>query len=264
MSESKVLCEHKDGVYWITLNRPEKLNAMDLEMRRGILQCLQEAESREDVRVVIIRGAGKAFSAGADASHLKMLAEMTLSDFERLPKGLGVSDIGMYIRNMSKPVIAVVHGYCVGGGMELIQFCDMVFASTDAVFFQGEINLGIIPGGGGTQLLPRIIGDKKARELIYTGRRLTAEEAKRLGLVNEICPPEELEKCVMAVVEDIKQKSPLAIALAKRAINAVYEMPLSKGLEYEQLMFQRALVSDDGKEGLRAFLEKRKPVFKGR
>jgi enoyl-CoA hydratase len=140
----------------------------------------------------------------------------------------------------------------------------MVFASTDAVFFQGEINLGIIPGGGGTQLLPRLVGDKKARELIYTGRRLTAEEAKRLGLVNEVCQPEELEKCVMAVVEEIKQKSPLAIALAKKAINAVYELPLSKGLEYEQLMFQRALVSEDGKEGLRAFLEKRKPVFKGR
>ncbi len=264
MSESKVVCSYQDGVYWVTLNRPDKLNAMDIDMRRGILQCLQEAESRNDVRVVVIRGAGKAFSAGADASHLKMLSEITIADFEKLPKGLGVTDIGLYIRNMSKPVIAMVHGYCVGGGMELIQYCDMVFASTDAVFFQGEINLGIIPGGGGTQLLPRLVGDKKARELIYTGRRLTAEEAKRLGLVNEVCQPEELEKCVMAVVEEIKQKSPLAIALAKKAINAVYELPLSKGLEYEQLMFQRALVSEDGKEGLRAFLEKRKPVFKGR
>ncbi|MEM0276895.1 enoyl-CoA hydratase/isomerase family protein [Pyrobaculum sp.] len=264
MSDSKVLCEARDGVFWITLNRPDKLNAMDLEVRQNLLRCLQEAQSREDIRVVILRGAGKAFSAGADASHLKMLSEMTLSDFEKLPKGVGIADIGVYIREMSKPVIAMVHGYVVGGGMELIQFCDMVFASTDAVFFQGEINLGIIPGGGGTQLLPRLIGDKKARELIYTGRRLTAEEAAKLGLVNAVCTPEELEKCVMSVVEEIKQKSPLAVALAKKAINAVYELPLSKGLEYEQLLFQRALVSEDGKEGLRAFLEKRKPVFKGR
>ncbi len=262
--DQNVLCEIREEVGWIILNRPEKLNAIDLEMRRDILRCLQEAESRDDVRVVVIRGLGKAFSAGADVTYLKLLSEISFSEFEKLPKGFSIADIGMYIRNMSKPVIAMVHGYCVGGAMELIQYCDMVFASVDAVFFQGEINLGIIPGGGGTQLLPRLIGDKKARELIYTGRRLTAEEAYRLGLVNGVCSPEELEKCVQVVIDEIKQKSPLAVALAKRAINAVFELPLSKGLEYEQFLFQRALVSEDGKEGLRAFLEKRKPIFKGR
>lgn len=261
---SKVLCEAKDGVYWITLNRPDKLNAMDLEMRQSIMSCLQDAEKRDDIRAVVIKGAGKAFSAGADIEYLKMLSTMTISDFEKMPKGSGIADIGQYIRNMTKPVIAMVHGYCVGGGMELIQFCDMVFASSDAVFFQGEINIGIIPGGGGTQLLPRLLGEKKAKELIFTGRRLSAEEAKRLGLVNEVCPAEELENCVKKVIDEIKQKSPLAIALAKKAINAVFEMPLTQGLEYERLLFIRALTSEDGREGLKAFLEKRTPVFKGR
>lgn len=264
MSERKVLCETKDGVYWITFNRPDKLNAMDLELRRELLQCLQDAESREDVRVVVVRGSGKAFSAGADISHLKMLSEMSLSDFDKMPKGFGITDIGTFIRNMSKPVIAMVHGYCVGGGMELIQYCDLVYATPDAVFFQGEINVGIIPGGGGTQLLPRLIGEKRAKEAIFTARRITAQEAKEWGLINEVCPHEKIEECVMKVVEEIKQRSPVAIALAKKAVNAALELPLSKGLEYESLMFQRALVSEDGKEGLRAFLEKRKPVYKGR
>ena len=263
MSERRVLCELRDGVAWAVLNRPEKLNAMDLELRKELLQCLQEAERREDVRVVVIRGSGKAFSAGADISHLKMLSEMTLADFDKL-KGFGITDIGLFIRSMSKPVIAVVHGYCVGGGMELIQYCDLVYATTDAVFFQGEINVGIIPGGGGTQLLPRLIGEKRAKEAIFTARRITAQEAKEWGLVNEVRPPEKIDECVNKVVEEIKQRSPVAIALAKRAINAALELPLSKGLEYEALMFQRALVSEDGKEGLRAFLEKRKPVYKGR
>jgi len=230
MSERRVLCEFRDGVAWAVLNRPDKLNAMDLELRKELLQCLQEAESREDVRVVVIRGSGKAFSAGADISYLKMLSEMSLADFDKL-KGFGITDIGLFIRGMSKPVIAVVHGYCVGGG---------------------------------TQLLPRLIGEKRAKEAIFTARRITAQEAKEWGLVNEVCPPEKIDECVNKVIEEIKQRSPVAIALAKRAINAALELPLSKGLEYEALMFQRALMSEDGKEGLRAFLEKRKPVYKGR
>jgi len=263
-TQAKVLCEVKDEVMWITLNRPEKLNALDAEMRRGILSCLEDAEARDDVRVVVIRGSGKAFSAGADVSLLKSLSESSVESVTKSIEEIGIQRIGMFIRSMKKPVIAFVSGYCIGGGFEIVQYCDLVYATPDAVFSQGEINIGIIPGGGGTQMLPRLVGEKKAKELIFTGKRITAEEAKRLGIVNEVFESDKAEEELLKVISELKAKSPYTLALAKRAINTALEAPLSAGLSVERLLFINALTSDDGKEGVRAFIEKRKPVWRGR
>jgi len=256
-----IKCEVRNDTMWITLNKPERLNAMDREMRESLLKCLMDAEDNSGVRFVVIRGSGRAFSSGADVSMLKEWVEEDPMVVHRGLGKYGVSTIGAFIRSMSKPVIAMVHGYCFGGGFELVQYCDLVYASEDAVFGQTEINLGIIPGGGGTQLLPRLVGEKKAKELVFLGRRITAREAKELGIINDVYPSDKLEEGVMGIIDELRKKSSSALALAKQAINAIYDEPLSSGLRLERALYIEALKTRDGKEGIMAFLEKRQPRF---
>lgn len=258
----KVICEKKDGVAWITLNNPERYNALDNEMRKELKLALEDAGRDNDVRVVVIRGSGKAFSAGAD---LRAFMEYGPLEIQEVIKEFGTSFvIGKIIREMPKPVIAAVHGFCLGGGFELAQSCDIIFATEDSVFGQPEVNVGLIPGGGGTQRLPRFIGEKKAKELIFTGDRLSAKEMAALGLVNKVVPADQLMDAVNEFISKVKEKSPLIIAAAKEAINESLELSLSEGLKYEAKLFTQLFSTEDQKEGAKAFIEKRKPSWKGR
>ncbi|MDW8360724.1 MAG: enoyl-CoA hydratase-related protein, partial [Candidatus Caldarchaeum sp.] len=168
------------------------------------------------------------------------------------------------IKNMQKPVLAVVEGYCLGGGFELAMACDLIVASEDAVFGQPEINLGLIPGGGGTQRLTHLVGEKKAKELVMTGDRVSAQTLERMGLVNLVVPKEKLEEAVKGLVDKLLSKPPLALAAAKEAVNTALETGLAGGLRAELMLFSSLFTTEDLREGVRAFVEKRKPVWKGR
>lgn len=258
----KIIYEKRDKVAYIKLSNPEKYNAMDASMRRQLVKYLDKAKNDEDVRVVVITGEGDHFSAGADLNYFK---DITREELEKFLSELGTAHaIGRRIREMPKPVIAVVKGYCIGGGFELVQFCDIVIASETATFGQPELRVGLIPGGGGTQNLPRLIGDKKARELIYTGSFISAKELEKLGLVNKVVKEEELEEELSKIIKKILAKSPLHISIAKEALNYALETPISTGLRIESELFKYIFETEDTREGIRAFLEKRKPNWKGR
>ena len=258
----RIIYEKKDGVAWITLNNPQRFNALDYEMRKELKVALEDASSDKSIIAVVITGSEKAFCAGGD---VQAFAEMKPLDVLELYRDVGTALVlGRMIRDMSKPVVAAVNGYCLGAGFELAQSCDIIFASEDAVFGQPEINVGLIPGGGGTQRLPRFIGEKKAKELIFTGDRLTAKEIAEMGLINKVVPGDQLMNVVKEFIEKIKSKSPVAIAAAKEAINAAMEMSLSEGFKYEAQLFAQLFSTEDQKEGAKAFLEKRKPVWKGK
>ena len=258
----RIIYEKKDGVAWITLNNPQRLNALDYEMRKELKTALEDASRDKSIIGVVITGSGKAFCAGGD---VQAFAEMKPLDVLELYKEVGTALVlGKIIRDMPKPVIAAVSGYCLGAGFELAQSCDVIFASEDAVFGQPEINIGLIPGGGGTQRLPRFIGEKKAKELIFTGDRLSAKEIAEMGLINKVVPADQLMSVVNEFIEKIKSKSPVTIAAAKEAINAALETSLSEGFKYEAQVFAQLFSTEDQKEGAKAFLEKRKPVWKGK
>jgi len=260
MQFANIIYEKKDGVAWIIINRPQVMNALDIESRKEMLAALQDAESDETVKAVILTGAGdKAFSAGAD---LRIFRDMNAIEARRYVKL--AKQVARTIETLSKPVIAVVKGYAFGGGLELVLSCDLVIATEDARFGQTEINVGLIPGVGGTQRLPRAIGIRKAKELIYTGQVIDAQEAYRLGLVNKVVPKEKLDEALNEVLTQIKSKSPLILKLAKQAVNKAFETDLLTGLDYESELFVYCFTTQDQKEGARAFLEKRKPEFKGR
>ncbi|MEM3955347.1 MAG: enoyl-CoA hydratase/isomerase family protein [Candidatus Bathyarchaeia archaeon] len=259
---NRIIYEKKDSVAWITLNNPERYNALDLEMRREIKQALEDASKDTSILAIVIKGSGKAFSAGGD---IRAMAEMKPLDVLNMAKEVGTALVlSEIIRSAPKPVIAAVHGYCLGAGFELAQACDIIIASEDAVFGQPEINIGLIPGGGGTQRLPRLIGEKKAKELIFTGERIPAKEMERMGLVNKVVPADKLMDAVNEFIAKIKEKSPIALAAAKEAINASLELGLTDGFKYEAQIFAQLFSTEDQKEGARAFLEKRKPVWKGK
>lgn len=258
----RIIYDKKDNVAWITLNNPEKYNALDYEMRKELILALQDASNDDDIRVVVIKGSGKAFCAGGNIREFLGWKPIDALKYMReVGTSLVVSKI---IMEMPKPVIALVHGYCFGGGFELAQSCDIIIASDDAIFGQPEVNVGLIPGGGGTQRLPRLIGEKKAKEIIFTGRRISAEELEKLGLINKVVPREKLIEAANEVIEEIKSKSPIVIAAAKEAINAALRTSLNEGLKYEAQIFAQLFSTEDQKEGAKAFLEKRKPIWKGR
>jgi len=240
-----------------TLNRPEKLNALDTKTRMELRDVVEEAE--KSVRVLIITGSGKAFAAGADINEL----------LERDPvKALEATKLGtelfLRIEELEIPVIAAINGYALGGGCELAMACDIRIASNMAKFGQPEINLAIIPGAGGTQRLPRLVGIGVAKKLVLTGEIIDAQTALRIGLVDEVVEHEKLMERSKEVAMKIVEKSPLAVKIAKKALNASLNMPLREGLKYEASLFSLLFSSEDAKEGMRAFLEKRKPEFKGR
>ena len=236
------------------------MNALDLKTRQEMLRALEDAEKDPFVRVVAITGAGeKAFSAGAD---LKQMLEMSSDDIRNL--ALFSRRVSGFIREMSKPVIAAVNGLALGGGFELALACDMIIASENARFGLPEIRVGLIPGGGGTQRLTELIGEKKAKELILTGRMIDAKEAERLGVVNKVVPPDKLREEVVALANEIIEKSPIIVKYAKAAITRPVDAHMLSGLNHELELISLCFATEDNKEGIRAFLEKRKPVYKGK
>jgi enoyl-CoA hydratase len=249
-----------DGIATITLNRPKVLNALSRELIRELHQGIEQAEQDQEVRVLIITGAGeKAFAAGVDITELSQMSPLDALHFSQ-----AVQTLSTRIARLNKPVIAAVNGYALGAGCELVLSCDLVFASDRARFGQPEVNLGIIPGGGGTQRLPRLIGKHRAKELIYTGEMIDAQEAWRTGLINKIFPAAELMAEVRKFAEKIVSKGAVTLEMAKTAIEEGYDTPLETALALEARAFALCFATKDGMEGIHAFLEKRQPHFKGR
>ncbi|MGE3438683.1 MAG: enoyl-CoA hydratase/isomerase family protein [Blastocatellales bacterium] len=254
-----VLLERRGRAALVTINRPDKLNALNIATRKELADALDELRNDDEIRVVVITGAGeKAFVAGADINEF---AGRTAVQQRAVMKARSVF---ITAEDFPKPLIAMINGFCLGGGCELALSCDIRIASDRARFGQPEINLGIIPGGGGTQRLTRLIGEGKAMQMILTGEMIDAQEAHRLGLVNEVYPAAELEAKTMELANKIAEKSPVALAMAKTSVKNAARTNLREGLDQEIDLFALCFSSEDKEEGVRAFLEKRKPEFKGR
>jgi enoyl-CoA hydratase len=231
-------------------------------MRQELLKALEDAWDDKNIYVIVITGAGdRAFSSGADITEHPVLTSIDIRGPRETRARAGITEL---VRKIPKPVIAAVNGLALGGGCELAMACDVIIASENAIFGQPEIKIGIIPGRGGTQLLPRLIGEKKAKELIFTGDSLSATEAYRLGMINKVVPPDELKDATNELVEKLLRRSPVTLRLAKAAVNKSMEVGLLEGMSYELELFAQCFSTEDQKEGAKAFLEKRRPVFKGR
>lgn len=255
-----VACRVTDRIAMVTINRPEKLNALNSETRHGLKDIIAQIKSDPEIAVVIITGAGeRAFAAGTDIRELTGLDSETGKDFAA--RGQAIMD---QVENLGKPVIAAVNGYALGGGCELALACHMRVASENARFGLPEIKLGIIPGYGGTQRLARIIGKGRAMEMILTGSQIDAHEALRIGLVNRVVPAAELISCAMDLARGVAGKGQVAIRMALKTVNMTGETNLTDGLRLEASLFGLCCETEDAKEGARAFIEKREPVFRNR
>ena len=258
MTEEKpVLVKTEDGICWISLNRPDKLNSMTLEMHEMVREVLDEAEADASVGCIVITGVGRAFCAGADVSHLAKFSPEEGKEFSQ--KG---QETIVKILKCPKPVVAAVNGYALGGGCELAVACDYRIASDKARFGQPEISLGLVPGWGATQLLQRIVGPAKAMEMITTGSMLRAQEALQAGLVNRVVEAEKFEEEVKAFADSLAKGPGLALMSAKKLIKV--DQGLLDGLKDEAEAFGSLFATEDFREGTSAFLEKRKPTFKGK
>lgn len=257
MNPALIQTETRDRVGLIRLNRPEVLNALNRDVMSQLIEALQDFDNDPRVGVIVITGDARAFAAGADikemaqASPIDMLSSDHISHFDR-------------ISPIRKPVIAAVSGWCLGGGCELAMACDMVIASETAKFGQPEINLGVIPGAGGTQRLTRAVGKALAMEMVLNNRTLTAAEALQYGLVNRVVPPEVFLDEALKLANEIAARAPLAVRLGKEAVNHTFETSLSDGIAHERRSFYFLFSTEDQKEGMQAFLAKRKPEWKGR
>jgi len=258
MSEEIVLYEATDGVAKITINRPTKYNALNVAVVSKLKEMMKKAEADEEVRAVILTGSGdKAFAAGADISEFSDKNSETVR---------ALADNGQnlckYMESMSKPVIAAINGFALGGGCEIAMACDIRYASANARFGQPEINLGIIPGFGGTVRLPRIVGLGVAKELVFTGDQIKADEALRIGLVNRLFEtPDELQEGAMALARKLALKPGVALELAKQSLQNAWEMPLENNLAFEVDVFCETFDTADKDEGVDAFLNKREAKF---
>jgi enoyl-CoA hydratase len=241
----------------IQLNRPKVMNALNAQVMTELGRAFDEFESNDAVRCVVIHGNERAFSAGADIDAMK-----TATPVEML-KGNWVAQWDRP-RRFPKPVIAAVSGYALGGGCELAMACDIIIASESAQFGQPEINIGVIPGAGGTQRLTRAIGKSRAMELTLTGKFIKADEAERRGLVSRVVPVEMYLEEAKALARDIASKAPVAAQFAKECVNKVFELPLGEGLDYERRHFYFLFSTEDQREGMAAFLAKRKAEWKGK
>jgi len=258
-SYQTILVERRDRVATITINRPEKRNALNIQTRAEGAAVLDELRADDAVRVVVLTGAGdKAFIAGADIAEF---AERTAIQQREVMLDRSLFNT---IDAFPKPIIAMVNGYCLGGGCEVALACDLRIASDRASFGQPEINLGIIPGGGGTQRLTRLVGEGKAMEMILSGEIINAEMALQIGLVNHVVPADQLGAKTMEIANRIAEKSPIALRLAKEAVRLASRSNLDEGLRREVDLFALCFSSEDKDEGVEAFLEKRKAEFKGR
>jgi len=245
-----------DAIGLIQLNRPKVLNALNSGVTSELVQALEAFDASDAVRCIIIHGNARAFSAGADidemanASAVEMLRANRIGHWDR-------------VRKIGKPIIAAVSGYCLGGGCELAMTCDLIIASETAQFGQPEINIGVMPGAGGTQRLTRALGKSRAMELVLTGKFMSANEAYARGLVSRVVPVESYLGEAKNLAREIASKAPVAARLAKEAVNKAFELSLTEGLEYERRLFYFLFSTQDQKEGMDAFVDKRKPEWKG-
>ena len=254
-----VLIEKNGKIGIVTVNRPQQMNSMNSLTRSELAEAFNFLENDNDIAVILLTGSeGKAFIAGAD---IKEFLNQTLETEKQLEEDWIVTTI---ISNLKKPVIAVIDGFCLGGGLELAMSCDLRIASDRSKLGQPEINIGIIPGAGGTQRLTRLIGEGRAMEMILTGRMITAEEAFSYGIINFVYGSDDLMDEAIQIANTIGEKSKYAVERAKKSVKAVSEMNLKDGLKLEREMFIECLNSEDGREGITAFIEKRKPNFKGK
>ena len=259
MAYQNIIVEITDGIAVITFNRPKALNALSNDLLDEFADALDALDADADVRIVVLTGAGeKAFVAGADITELATFNALQAKMFSR--KGHQVIN---RLQELSIPVIAAVNGFALGGGSEIALACDFIYASETATFGLPEISLGIIPGFGGTQRLPRLIGMNMAKELIFSGKMVPAAEAQRIGMVNTICAPDKLMEAVMQTAQAIGAKGRVALRAAKQAINDGIGVDLVTGCQIEINAFALCMASRDAKEGTTAFLEKRKADFKG-
>jgi enoyl-CoA hydratase/carnithine racemase len=247
----------EEGVALCRLNRPEARNALSPELMEELASAVEGFDADDEVRCIVIAGSDEAFAAGADIGSL---AERTFQEALDNPSASFWSRVAA----CRTPMVAAVSGWALGGGCELALICDLIVASETAEFGQPEITLGIIPGGGGTQRLARAIGKQRAMELVLTGRRIGAEEARAMGLVNEVAPEGEWLDRALELARRIARRPPIAVRLAKQAVLAADQTSLAAGLDHERRLYELTMATEDKAEGTRAFLEKRKPDFKGR
>ncbi len=257
MTYTTILTEIRGRVGLVTLNRPEAMNAFNAAMTRELMDALDAFDKDDSVGAMVVTGNQKAFAAGAD---IKEMADKTIQQM------YDSDAIGQFarIRAIRKPVIAAVSGWALGGGCEVAMSCDMIVASETAKFGQPEINLGVMPGAGGTQRLTRAVGKTVAMEMVLNGRFLSADEAQRFGLVNRVVPVEQYLNEALKLANEIAERAPLAVRLAKEAVNNAFESFLSDGLAGERRAFYFLFGTEDQKEGMKAFAEKRKAEWKGR
>jgi len=258
MSYSNILVETRGPVGLVTLNRPQALNALCDALVRELGRALDAFEADEAIGAVVLTGSAKAFAAGAD------IKEMAGRDYMDVYLKNFITDGWERITTCRKPIVAAVAGFALGGGCEVAMMCDTIIAAETAKFGQPEINLGVIPGAGGTQRLTRFVGKAKAMDMVLTGRMMDAAEAERSGLVSRLVPADRLLEEALAVATKIAEMSRPAVLMAKEAVNRAYETTLAEGVRFERRVFHSLFATEDQKEGMAAFVEKRKPRFKNR
>jgi enoyl-CoA hydratase len=258
MSEPVVLLDQGDGpVRILRLNRPQVLNALNSEVMEALVAHLEALDKDDTVAVVVLTGQGRAFADGADISESQGQTAVTMLTSPQINRW-------EHIRQFSKPLIAAVKGYALGGGMELVMACDMVIAAEGARFGQPEIKIGVMPGAGGTQRLTKTIGKVRAMEMVLTGKNMTADEAYAHGLVNRVVPAEAVEQVAVELAQEIAAMPQVAVRLAKESVLTAIDTPLEEGLKHERRLFSLLFATEDQQEGMKAFLEKRAPIFRGR
>jgi enoyl-CoA hydratase len=257
VSDELVIVERDGRVGVVLMNRPKALNALSAELMEAVVGALTELDADPEIRAIVLGGSERAFAAGADIGELAAATPVSLYESRRLERW-------DQIRALRTPVVAAVSGYCLGGGCELAMVCDLIVASETARFGQPEINLGVLPGAGGTQRLTRAVGKAVAMDMVLTGRMISAREALDFGLVARVVAKELWLVEAKRTAAEIAAKGPVAVRLAKEAIDAAFEAPLSVGVELERRSFNVARASEDATEGLTAFVEKRPPEFKGK
>jgi len=257
MPENIIVTKHDGFVATVQLNRPKVLNALNLQLMMELVEALEALDNDADVRCIVIHGSERAFAAGADitemaeASSVDMLQRDQFTRWDR-------------IRRVKTPIIAAVSGVALGGGCELVMICDMIVASETARFGQPEINIGVMPGAGGTQRLTRAVGKALAMEMVLTGRMITAEEARDAGLINKIVPVEFYLDAALKLAREVAARPPIAVKLAKESVLKSFDTTINDGLEFERKNFYLLFSTDDMKEGMAAFIQKRRPEWKGR
>jgi len=258
MAYKTLLLDKKDGVGIVTLNRPEALNALNKQLMDELTQVLRALEAEKDIGAIVLTGSDKAFAAGADIKEMQAKGYMDVffEDF--------ITANWEEASRVRKPIIAAVAGYALGGGCELAMMCDFIICSDNAKFGQPEIKLGVIPGAGGTQRMTRFIGKSKAMDMILTGRMMDAKEAESCGLVSRVFPLEDLKDEVFKIAKGIAELSRPSVMVAKEAVNRAYEMTLAEGIRYERRVFHALFATEDQKEGMAAFADKRSPRFKNK